>query len=204
MSPRRYDRRSRLAAAEETRRRIVRATVELHGEHGAVGTKHEMIARRAGVSLPTVYKYFPTRNDLIPHCTGQVLNEAPVQLDETVFDGRDDVPSRLHGLARRTFEFYDYAAPWLRWSARDAAELPALRDYLDEVGRGRAALLRGALAPDFDRTPPRGLMALSMVLLDFPSWQALKESGFTSQGAASAVGEALVSLYFTAMREKES
>jgi len=142
MNPRRYDRRSRLAAAEETRRRIVRATAELHAEYGALGTTHEMIARRAAVSLPTVYKYFPTRNDLMPHCTGLVLSGAPVALDEAVFAGKDDVPSRLRGLARRVFEFYEYAAPWLRWSARDAAELPALREVLDQVAEARAAPLR--------------------------------------------------------------
>jgi AcrR family transcriptional regulator len=204
MSPRRYDRRSRLAAAEETRRRIVRATVELHGRHGAVTTTHEMIARQAGVSLPTVYKYFPTRNDLIPHCTGLVLNESPVQLDESAFEGKSDVPSRLRALARRVFDFYDYAAPWLRWSARDAVELPALQAVLEAAVEARTSLLRKALTPDLDRTPPQGLMALAAVLLDFPSWQSLTASGYTSQAAAVVVGEALVSLCAVARKEKES
>jgi AcrR family transcriptional regulator len=204
MSPRRYDSRSRLAAAEETRRRIVRATAALHSEHGVLGTTHEMIARRAGVSLPTVYKYFPTRNDLVPHCTGLVLGQAPVQLDETAFAGKGDVPSRLQGLARRAFQFYEYAAPWLRWSARDAAELPALREVLEQAATAREALLRTALAPGFERTPPRRLVALSMVLLDFPSWQALTGNGFSSQGAAASVGEALVALYSAARKEKDS
>jgi AcrR family transcriptional regulator len=204
MSPRRYDRRSRLAAAEETRLRIVRATAELHAQHGGLGTTHEMIARLAGVSLPTVYKYFPTRNDLIPHCTGLVLSQAPARLDESLFAGKDDSPSRLRALARRTFEFYDYAAPWLRWSARDAVELPALRDVLDNAARARTTLVRAALAPGFDRTPPRRLVALSMVLLDFASWQTLSENGFKSQGAAAAVGEALVSLYLSNRKEKDA
>jgi len=204
MSPRTYNRRSRLAAAEEIRRRIVRATSELHAQHGGLGTTHEMIARHAGVSLPTVYKYFPTRNDLIPHCTGLVLSEAPVKLDESAFVGKDDVPSRLGALARRAFELYDYAAPWLRWSARDATELPALRAMHDEAARGRAALVRAALAPGFDRAPPRRLVALSAVLLDFTSWQALTEDGFTSQGAAAAVGEALASLYSATRKEKDA
>jgi len=195
MSPRKYDRRARLAAAQETQRRIVRATAELHGEHGALGTTHEMIARAAGVSLPTVYKYFPTRNDLIPHCTGLVFSRAPVRLDESVFDGKDGVPSRLRALVRRVFEHYDYAARWLRWSARDAVELPALQDVLDAAARGQSALVRTALAPGFEGRPPRRLVALSSVLLDFAAWQALTESGFTSAGAAAAVGEALVSLY---------
>ena len=79
-----------------------------------------------------------------------------------------------------------------------------MRHFLCEAVRGRASLLRAALAPGFDRTPPRRLMALSMVLLDFPSWQALKESGFTSQGAAAVVGEALAALVFAVHKEKDA
>lgn len=168
-----------------------------------LGTTHEMISKHAGVSLPTVYKYFPTRNDLIPHCTGLVLSEAPVKLDARAFVGKDDVPSRLRALARRAFELHDYVAPWLRWSARDAAEIPAVQAMLDEAARSRAALIRTALAPGFDHAPPpRRLVALSTVLLDFASWQALTENGFTSQGAALAMGEALVSLYSATLKEK--
>lgn len=198
---RKYDRRSRLAAAEETRRSIVRATVKLHAQHGGLGTTHEMIARLAGVSLPTVYKYFPTRNDLIPHCTGQVMGESAVRLDESLFAGKDDVPTRLRALAQRAFELHAYLAPWLRWSARDATELPALRAVLEEAARGRSALLRVALKPGFDSSPPRRLVALAIVLLDFASWQALTEHGFTSKGASAAVGDALVSLYTSTRRD---
>ncbi len=194
MKRRSYDRRSRLAAAEETRRRIVRATVELHAEHGALGTSHEMIAERAQVSLPTVYKYFPTRNDLIPHCTGLALAAAPPQLDAAALEAIPDAPARLRALARGTFAFYEYAAPWLRWSARDAGQLPALRAVLDEAARARLALIRTALAPAFDRSPPRRLVALAAVLLDFPAWQTLTEAGFTRSGAASAAGDALDAL----------
>src|SRR3954465_16009412 len=70
MSPRPYDQTLRKAAAEEACRRIVEAAAALHAEHGGLATSHAMIAERAGVSIPTVYKYFPTRNDLIPACTG--------------------------------------------------------------------------------------------------------------------------------------
>ena len=203
MSPRTYNRTSRLAAAEETRRRIIRATVELHAEHGALGTTHEMIARRSEVSLPTVYKYFPTRDDLIPHCTGLVFSEAPVQLDASVFSGKIDVPSRLHALTRRTFELHAYAAPWLRWSARDAGELPGLRSRIEATARESAALLRAALAPGFDRVPPRRLVVASTVLLGFGSWQAFTQNGFTSAGAAGAVGDALVALFLAAQKGEE-
>lgn len=194
MSARRYDRTTRDAAAAETRRRIVRAAVELHAERGALATTHEMIAQRAGVSLPTVYKYFPTRNDVIPECTGLALGEAPVKLDASAFDAEPDGPARLRALARRVFDFYEHMAPWLRWSARDAVELPALRAVLEEAARGRAALVRAAVGPE-DAAPPRRFVALACVLLDFPSWQALTSEGFKSRGAASVVGDALVSLW---------
>jgi len=193
-----------LAAAEETRRRIVRATVELHGQYGAVGTTHEMIARQAGVSLPTVYKYFPTRNDLIPHCTGLVQSESPVQLDETVFHGMKDVPSRLRALTRRVFELYDYAAPWLRWSARDSVELPALQRVLEAAAEARTGLLRVAAVPEGVHTPPRRFMALGVLLLDFTSWQSLADKGYSCRAASEMVGDALVSLYAAARKEKES
>jgi hypothetical protein len=74
---------------------------------------------------------------------------------------------------------------------------------LDEAARGRAALVRAALAPGFDRSPPRRLVVLSSLLLDFASWQALMENGFTNQGAATAAGEALVSLYSATRKEKD-
>jgi AcrR family transcriptional regulator len=195
MAARRYDRRSRLAAAEETRRRIVRATAELHAERGCLGTTHAMIAERAGVSVPTVYKYFPTRNDLIPHCTGLVFSEAPVRLDETALAGHLEVPARLRALARRAFALYAYASPWLRWSARDAAELPALQAILGEAAAARAELVRLALGPGFPGTTPRRLVAVSAVLLDYPSWQSLTGAGYSSQGAATAVGDTLITLY---------
>lgn len=200
MAARKYDRSSREAAAEETRRRIVRVTAELHAEFGGLGTTHPMIARRAEVSLPTVYKHFPTRNDLIPHCTGLVLAAAP-RLDASVFESHHEVPSRLLALARRAFEFHEYAAPWLRWSARDATELPALRAVLDEAASNLRALVRAALAPGFSTAPPSRLVALACVLLDFPAWQTFAAARFTSSGAAAAVGSALVSLYSTSTEE---
>lgn len=203
MAARRYDRRSRLAAAEETRRRIVRATAELHAEHGALGTSHAMIAERAGVSIPTVYKYFPTRDDLIPHCTGLVFSQAPVRLDETVFEGRKTVEERLRALVDRTFDLYAYLEPWLRWGARDATELPSLRALMEETATARTELVVEALAPGFRGAPPRRLVAVSSALLDFPSWQQITGAGYASARAASLVGESLTVL-FTHFRKDPS
>lgn len=198
--PRKYDRRSRDAAAAETQRRIVRATVELHAAHGALGTTHEMIAQRAGVSLPTVYKYFPTRNALIPHCVGSALAGAP-PLDEGVFEGCGDVPSRVRALVQRIFDFYEYASPWLRWSARDAGELPALHAVVETAARHRESLVRAAIAPGFAGPPPQAAVLLAAIVLDFPSWRTLTAAGFTTATAAAAVSGALIRLVSNQSKE---
>ena len=50
----------RRAAVEETRQRILEATLALHTEKGIFGTSWQDIAKRADVSVGTVYKHFPS------------------------------------------------------------------------------------------------------------------------------------------------
>ena len=194
MSPRKYDLRLRLAAAEEARRRIVEATAALHAQHGAVGTSHAMIAQEAGVSLPTVYKYFPTRDDLIPACTGLVASRAPLALDERLFDGLRQVPERVRALALALFRLHEYFAPWLRWTEADAASIPALREYLEAGRKARLELVRLALRPEGHRSPPEPLVLMADVLLDYPSWRALAAETKNSERAAAIVADAILTL----------
>ena len=195
MSPRAYDRKLRLAAAEEARRRIVEAAVALHATQGALATGHAQIAERAGVSVPTVYKYFPTRNDLIPACTRLVAGRAPLALDDRIFDGLARVPDRVRALARGLFRLHVYFAPWLRWVDGDAPGLPALQEFLEQGRQGRLRLLRLALTPPGRRPPGESLVLLGHVLLEYPSWKVLTTAGKTSDEAAADVADALLRLY---------
>lgn len=195
MSPRRYDRTLRKAAAEEARRRIVEAAAALHAKHGGGGTSHAMIARKAGVSVPTVYKYFPTANDLIPACTGLIAGRAPIALDERLFEGLRGVPERVRTLARALFGLHEYFSPWLRWSHADAAEFPALREFLGHVQEHQLAMIRLALAPKGAKAPPETLVLLARILLDFPSWKTLTDAGPSSDQAAAAVADAILALH---------
>lgn len=61
-----YTSNRRAESAQRTREAIVEAAVQLHGE-GI--TTLAAVAEAAGVSLPTVNKYFPTREDLFEACT---------------------------------------------------------------------------------------------------------------------------------------
>lgn len=194
MSPRAYDRRLRQAASDEAKRRIVEATAALHAENGARATSHAMIAERAGVSVPTVYKYFPTANHLIPACTGLVAGRAPVPLDETLFEGKDGLADRVRALASAMFRLHEYYAPWTRWTAADAASFPELRDYLKRVLDHRVAIIRLALTPKGAKAPSESLVLLARVLLDAPSWRTLAEAYRSTERAAAVAADALLSI----------
>lgn len=77
MAPRAYNIETRRRQQDELKARIAAAAAELHAEQGALATSHAQIAERAGVSLPTVYKHYPTLDELIPACVGHVTGLAP-------------------------------------------------------------------------------------------------------------------------------
>src|SRR5438552_15646145 len=71
MAPRTYRMTRRAAGNEATRKRIVDAAIALHAEKGAVGTSWPDIAKRADVALGTVYRHFPSLDQLVPACTSE-------------------------------------------------------------------------------------------------------------------------------------
>ena len=76
---RKYELKKRAERQEETRRRIVEATVALHLEKGPAVTRISEIARRAGVQRVTVYNHFPYETSLLAACSShwRALHPAP-------------------------------------------------------------------------------------------------------------------------------
>ena len=98
----------RRAAVEATRRRILEATLALHAEKGIFGTSWQDIARRADVSVGTVYKHFPSLDELIPAC-GELVYAItrPPSLEDApeIFAGASSLEERLE---RLVFELFDF------------------------------------------------------------------------------------------------
>ena len=194
MSPRRYRTDRRKAAAAETRRRIVQATVDLHAEHGVMATTYAMVAERADVAVPTVYNHFPSRTELLGACTGQAAAFAP-PLGPQIYDDAVDVEARLTALVNALFAYYSYYAPWLRWSLLEAQFIPELAEWIEELAVTRAELTRLAVTPAFAKAPPPALVTLCEILLDFPAWQRLTDAQNPAAAEAETVlTDALVAL----------
>lgn len=191
MAPRRYTRHRRDAAMAETRRRIVEATVALHAEHGAARTTYAMIAARADVAVPTVYKHFPDLTALFGACTSHAGRGAPA-LGPELFDGIDDTADRLRALASALFARHRALAPWLRWSQHEAALIPELGSFHARTRDEHLRFIRDALSPRFGSRPPEALIGLVEILTRYSAWETLtKDRGLSPEEAVAAVIDAL-------------
>ena len=74
---RRYQLRKRADAMQDTHRRITEAAVELHGSVGPARTTMSAVAERAGVQRQTLYRHFPTEDDLFAACSGHFAQTHP-------------------------------------------------------------------------------------------------------------------------------
>ena len=187
MSPRRYRLGRRAETAEETRRRIVDATFQLHGERGIGGTTLRDIARRADVAIGTLYNYFPTYDDVIIAC-GRLSAQLAAPPTTAIFDGVDDSDDRVRILVREVFALYSRMPGFGRVRAeRDKFE-PVEGFCREEETQRRAlvdAAFRGARAG-------RRVRALAFALLDFNTWQNLLASGLSQSAAVDEITNVLL------------
>ena len=183
MKRRTYQLGRRAESAEETRRRLVQATFELHGEQGIAATTMKQIADRAGVGVGTVYHHFETLDDTINACGQMVMAMYPPPT-EAIFAGVATMKQRLAVLARALFEHLDNVGFDMVRVDRD--RLPIVRQFVDEELTHRIALTRAALAPfAVDRDQIRGAAAL----LDIGVYRALQSAGLTLDQAADAIAD---------------
>jgi AcrR family transcriptional regulator len=189
--PRRYRSRKRAEAVERTRRRILEATMQLHGKQGILATSWEDIAQRAGVSLATVYRHFPSVNELVPAC-GELTDayiQPPTPDDaSSLFAGAATLAERIARLVGELSAFYERAEPAFIGVRREAHLLEPLREWLAERDRAHEALVREALRPS---DPAESAIQVVQALTGFPVWASLIEAGVRRE-AVSGIIEDLV------------
>jgi AcrR family transcriptional regulator len=104
MSERRRQSGARERKREQTRRRIVEAAVELHSTIGPSRTSFSAVARRAGVTRPTLYAHFPDERSLFAACSGHAMAVDPPPNP----DSWAEVADPWEGLSLALTEMYAY------------------------------------------------------------------------------------------------
>ena len=175
-----YNLRVRAARHQQTRRRIVEATVDLHRVYGPVQTTITDIAKRAGVKRQTVYNHFPDELTLFRACSAhnRTLNPPP---DPEPWKLISEPESRLRGALAEVYAYYRRNEQMLANVTRDAQANPNVRKVLEpriqHQERMRDALAAGWEQRDGQRH--KLLYGALWMSLEFRMWHALvRQQGF--------------------------
>ena len=177
----------RASTVEETRRRIVDATLELHAEQGIAATRWDQIAARAGVGIGTVYRHFPSLDELVPAC-GRVSRALLALPDPAtvpaLFAGAEGARPRLERLVSEVFALYERGAHVVRAAFREPDVHPDVAHAADEIAAVLGALVDAALEPLGVGTPER---RLTRAMVDVATWTAMRDQGLEPEEAVAAV-----------------
>jgi AcrR family transcriptional regulator len=181
---------------EATRRRIAKATYELHSTVGPAFTTIALISERAGLPRQTVYRNFGNQLDLLRSCIAFGLEANPLP-DPTPWQAITDPGERLHVGLTALYGWFEATEAVMTNSVRD---FPAMEDAaaaMQPIGEvfGR---MYGTLSQGWEAVRVAPLLALA---LDFATWKKLhREQGMTS----SAISELWVDLMRCRNREQSS
>ena len=181
MSPRKYDMSRRSRSVEETRQRIIEATMAAHGELGMLETTFQDVAARADVALGTVYRHFPSIEDLVDACGRAFLPTLalPTPSDAAArFRDVDSDTDRIERLADAIADVYDRALPVFLEVRRASTRLAAAAEGLRAMEASIDALVDEALLP---LKPTEHQRSTVRALADARFWDALCGSGLDPQ-----------------------
>jgi AcrR family transcriptional regulator len=177
-----YELKKRAEKQEETRLRIVRATLELHESVGPALTTRSAIAERAGVTRPTVYSHFPDDLSLGKACSSLGLSENPLP-DPGRWEEISDPEKRLRSALS---DLYSYFRRRERLWANILRDQELLYASNDPEALEAAAQIMGPILLHWDRMKetiasgwgpseeiPQVLLGAIGFALDFQAWRAM-------------------------------
>lgn len=193
----RMDRRSE--NIDDTRLRIVEATVELHGTVGPAATTVMGIAHKASVTRATVYRHFPDELSLMDACSmhwlGQQVRPRPDAWAEIV--GAEE---RLRAGLADLYRFYRKGESMLTLIYRDLAYLP--KEHQLELQQ-KDDHCRDVLLAAFPKLGKREHQLRAVVghAVSFWTWQSLCINNQLSNKAAVGL---MVDLTMNSARKRET
>ena len=165
-----YQLKRRAHQQDETRQRIVEATVHLHETLGPARTSISAIAQQAGVERLTVYRHFPDEQTLFTACTGHYLATHPLP-EPADWMQIADPEMRLRVALTEIYAYYQRTEGMQLNSARDLPDLPAMQHVLEPYfvyfKQVRDGLAQGWGTQGRQNARLRAVLAH---LLDFRTW----------------------------------
>ena len=144
---------------EKRREQLIDCAIEIYVNHGIEGARRSHVALKAGVSVPTVYAYFDTRESL----TEAVLKRVDTRITEIVWNAaaKDELAfDKILNVARAFSNTVELDSAimkiWMNWStAFENATWTLYEDlqsrvanlFCEIIGGGQTS---GELSPDLD------------------------------------------------------
>ncbi|MFD9007272.1 TetR/AcrR family transcriptional regulator [Streptomyces sp. NPDC059582] len=178
----------------ETRHRITDATIQLHGTVGPARTTIAGIATLAGVQRHTVYRHFPTEEDLLDACSTEYWQRNPWP-DSTSWQEIPSPHERATKALGDLYGFYDTVEPMLTNVLRDCENVPGIHSSVDSYKTKLDAATRILLAGYSPAPAARPtLTAAIRHAVAFTTWQSLVRANGLEAATAAAL---MISLFET-------
>jgi AcrR family transcriptional regulator len=184
-----YQLKRRAERQDETRQRIVEATIELHQTVGPAATTITAIAERAGVGRVTIYRHFPEQLALDRACSGLYFERNPAP-DPDRWRAFADPVERLRAGLKETFAYHARTEQMISRALADAREHPVMVPYHEHWSRAVDVLLEPWAVRETRRRELRAALALAV---SFDTWRTLVREQRLSSARATALVERLVS-----------
>ena len=181
---RKYVQRRRAESAQETRRRITDAAIELHTTIGPAATTVSAVAERAGVERVTVYRHFPDETALFRACVTHGWERFPPPPHQA-WAAISDPEARLRRALSDLYAYYGQVGDAFLTIIHDFPRVPVLAN-LNEPYLALWTEMRDTLARGWTRRGRRRRLLLAALehALDVKTWQSLvRERGLPDDEA---------------------
>jgi AcrR family transcriptional regulator len=165
-----YRMRKRAEQVDQTRLRITEAAVRLHTTIGPANASLSAIAEEAGVTRLTLYRHFPTVDELFAACRAHWRSQADPP-NPQAWRSIPDFGERLRTALREQYDWYGAHGDKLYPIYRDNAMMPAsTREAMAMQEAGQVAAVLDDRSPG--AAQPRVAAAVGHVL-SFWTWRSL-------------------------------
>jgi TetR/AcrR family hemagglutinin/protease transcriptional regulator len=148
MARTRLPRRPRAPRLDQHERRalLLRSALRVFARRGLSGARHTEIAREAGVSVPTVFFYFPTRDALVRGVLDEVARfyeDMARRIHASDRPAPDVIIDHMRAFADSVTTHADYACVLLEWSTAIRSEAwPLYLRFQEKILANTAATIR--------------------------------------------------------------